>query len=101
VKVEGIRGVDHMIEAARKSHKRVKLVCEIVRKGRQVEMSVRPRLLSAEDPLAAVNGGDMAMKLTYKTAKRIFVSAQFTGVKQTASAVLNDIIKIGSTGQAC
>jgi homoserine dehydrogenase len=101
VKIEGIRRVDHMVEAARKSHKRVKLVCEIIRKGRQVEMSVSPRLLSTDDPLAAVNGGDMALKLTYKTAQRVFVSAQFSGVKQTVCAVLNDIVKIGSTSQAC
>jgi homoserine dehydrogenase len=101
VKVEGIRTVDRLIETARKSHKKVKLVCDIIRRGHQVEMSVRPRLLSTDDPLAAVNEGDMALKLTYKTAQRVFVSAQFTGVKQTASAVLNDIIKIDSTGQTC
>jgi hypothetical protein len=29
------------------------------------------------------------------------VSAQFTGVKQTAYAVLNDIIKMASSTQVC
>jgi homoserine dehydrogenase len=101
VKVEGIGKVDDMIKEARKSRRRVKLVCEIVRKDGQVEMSVSPRLLPADDPLAVVKGGDMAMKLEYKTSQQVFVCAQFTGVKQTAYVVLNDIIKIGQINQAC
>jgi homoserine dehydrogenase len=101
VKIEGIRKVGQMLKEARRSHKRVKLICGISKKGNAVEMSVAPRLISSDDPLATVRGGDMALKFVFKTSKQIFVSAQFTGVRQTACAVLNDIIKIGTLTEAC
>ena len=101
VKIEGIRKIGPMITEAKQSHKKVKLVCNISKKANKLKMSVAPRLVSSDDPLTTVNGGDMALKLTFETSQQIFVSAQFTGVKQTAYAVLNDIIKIGSLNQAC
>jgi len=101
VKIEGIRKIGPMITEAKQSHKKVKLVCNISKKANKLKMSVAPRLVSSDDPLTTVNGGDMGLKLTFETSQQIFVSAQFTGVKQTAYAVLNDIIKIGSLNQAC
>jgi homoserine dehydrogenase len=101
VKIDGIRNIGKMIEKARSQNKRVKLICNILRKEASVQMSVSPRLVALDDPFAAVNGGDMALKLFFKTSQQIFVSAQFTGVKQTAYAVLNDIIKMAFPTQAC
>jgi homoserine dehydrogenase len=101
VKIDGIRNVGKMIEKAKSQNKRVKLICDISRKEASVQMSVSPRLVALDDPFAAVNGGDMALKLFFKTSQQIFVSAQFTGVKQTAYAVLNDIIKMAFPTQAC
>jgi hypothetical protein len=43
----------------------------------------------------------MALKLVFEISQQIFVSAQFTGVKQTTHAVLNDIIKMASPTKAC
>lgn len=101
VTIEGIRDIGKSIESAQQLHKRVKLICSISWKGTNVEMSVAPRLIAKDDPLATVNGGDMAMKLVFQTSRQVFVSAQFAGVKQTAYAVLNDLIKVAQLNQAC
>ena len=101
VKIDGIRNVGKMIEKAKSQNMRVKLICNISRGKVGIEMSVSPRFVASDDPFAAVNGGDMALKLFFETSQQIFVSAQFAGVKQTAYAVLNDIIKMASPTQAC
>ena len=101
VKVEGIRNVGSMVEKARELKKRVKLVCEISKRGTKHEMRVEPRLVPMDDPLATVKGGDMGVKLVFKTSQQVFVSAHFSGLKQTAYAVLNDLTKIGPTIDAC
>jgi homoserine dehydrogenase len=101
VRIDGIRNVRKTIEKAKSQNKRVKLICNITWREADVEMSVSPKLVALSDPFAIVNGGDMAIKLFFKTSQQIFVSAQFTGVKQTAYAVLNDIIKMAFPTQAC
>ena len=101
VKVEGIRNVEPMVEKAKELNRRVKLVCEISKRGTKHEMHVEPRLIPLDDPLANVNGGHMGLKLSFKTSQQIFVSAQFSGLKQTAYAVLNDLTKISSIAEAC
>jgi homoserine dehydrogenase len=101
VKVKGIRNVGPMVEKAKELNRRVKLVCEISKRGTKHEMRVEPRLVPLDDPLATVNGGYMGLKLSFKTSQQVFVSAQFSGLRQTAYAVLNDITKIGSIVDAC
>jgi homoserine dehydrogenase len=101
VKIDGIRNVGKMIEKAKSQNKRVKLISNISRDEAGMKMSVSPRFVASDDPFAPVNGGDMALKLFFETSQQIFVSAQFTDVKQTALAVLDDIIKMASPTQAC
>jgi homoserine dehydrogenase len=101
VRIDGIRNVGKMIKEAKRLKRRVKLICRVSIEKTGLEMSVAPRFVASDDPFATVNGGDMALKLFFKTCQRIFVSAQFTGVKQTAYAVLNDIIKLDSAMQSC
>jgi homoserine dehydrogenase len=96
VKIEGIRRVEALVKAARRENRKVKLICEISRNENKLEMTVSPKKVAPDDPLATVNEGNMAIKYTFKTSKEIFVSAQFLGPKQTAYAVLNDIVKIGT-----
>jgi homoserine dehydrogenase len=100
VKIKGIRDVGKSIEHAKRLQKRVKLICGISWKGTNLEMYVAPRLIGKDDPLATVNAGKMAMKLIFQTSQEVFVSAQFAGVKQTAYAVLNDLIKVAQLNQA-
>jgi homoserine dehydrogenase len=101
VKVEGIRNVGPMVERARELKKRVKLVCEISKRGAEHEMRVEPRLVALDDPLATVKGGHMGLKLSFKTSQQVFVSAQFSGLRQTAYAVLNDITKTSPIANVC
>lgn len=93
VKVEGIRHVETMVKAARKENRKVKLICEMTRNKGKLEMTVSPKQVPLDDPLATVKEGNMAIKFAFKTSKEIFVSAQFLGPKQTACAVLNDIVR--------
>jgi homoserine dehydrogenase len=94
VKIEGIRNIGPMIEKARVSNRKVKLICEILREKGKLKMSVAPKLVSLDDSFATVNQGNMAAKFTFETSKEVFVTAQFTSPKQTACAVLNDLTKI-------
>lgn len=101
VRVKGIRGIENMVKKAHTSGKKVKLICKILRKGNDVKMSVAPSLIPLDDPLATVSRGDMGLKFNFKTSQQVFVSAQFSGPKQTAYAVLNDILKLSSIADAC
>jgi len=101
VKVRGIRDIEGLIEKAEKLNKRVKLLCEIAREGNRLKLSVGPKIIAKDDPLATVNGGDMGLKLNFKKSQRVFVSVRFLGPEQTAQTVLNDIVRISQTRGAC
>jgi homoserine dehydrogenase len=94
VKIQGIRHVEALVKRARKQNRKVKLICEIKRNKDKLEMTVSPTMVSLDDALATVSEGNMAINYTFRTSKEIFVSAQFLGPKQTAYAVLNDIVTI-------
>ncbi len=101
VKVQGIRNIESLIKEALKSNKKVKLVCEIIKNADKIHMSVAPRQISADDPLATVSQDKMGVKFVFKTSQEVFVSAQFKGPTQTAYAVLNDIIKTWNPNKCC
>jgi homoserine dehydrogenase len=101
VKVQGIRDIEALIQKAARLNKKVKLLCEIVKRRKVLRLSVGPKIMPEDDPLNTVNGGDMALKLNFKKSKQIFVSVQFLGPEQTAQAVLNDIVRIGQECGAC
>ncbi|MBC7092277.1 MAG: homoserine dehydrogenase [Nitrososphaeria archaeon] len=94
VKIEGIRKVEPLIEEAKKQGKKVKLLCEIIKEGGLISLQVSPKMIPSSDPLSTVNYGDMAVKFYFKNSQEIFVSAKFVSPRQTAQAVLNDIVKV-------
>jgi homoserine dehydrogenase len=100
VQTTGIRHVENLMKEAQKHRAKVKLVCEIAKTNNGIEMTVQPKEVSLSDLLATVSHGNMGIAFTFETSKEIFVSAQFLGPKQTAYAVLNDLLKI-ETGAAC
>jgi homoserine dehydrogenase len=100
VQTRGIRHVENLMKEAQKHTAKVKLVCEIAETNNKLKMTVQPKKVSLNDPLATVNHGNMGIVFRFKTSRDIFVSAQFLGPKQTASAVLNDLLKI-ETESAC
>ncbi len=101
VKVQGIRGIEPMIKQAAQENKKAKLVCEIWREGDRVHMNVAPKLVPLDDPLSTVNHGSMGLRFTFKTCQEVFTSATFTSTRQTAYAVLNDILKIAESDCSC
>jgi homoserine dehydrogenase len=101
VKVKGIRDIEELLKKAKRLKRKVKLLCEIVRRGNTLKLSVGPRILSPDDPLNTVNNGDMGLKFSFRKSKQVFVSAEFHGPEQTAQAVLNDIVKICRRYHAC
>jgi homoserine dehydrogenase len=101
VKTQGIRDIEPLVRKAAKLNRKVKLLCEIARRGNILKLSVAPKIIAADDPLNTVNGGDMALKLNFKNSRQVFVSVQFLGPEQTAQAVLNDIVRIGHECSAC
>ena len=84
------------MKAARRENRKVKLICEIARTKGKLKMTASPKTIPLDDPLARVNEGNMAITYSFKTSKEIFVSAQFLGPKQTAYALLNDIVRISA-----
>lgn len=101
VQVIGIRKIGSMVRRAIKTNKRVKLICEIKKKDNGLDLCVEPRFIPLGDPLVTVNKGDMGMKLTFKTSRQIFVLAQFSGPRQAAFAVLNDLVRIAQPAKVC
>jgi len=93
VKIKGIRHIEALVREASRQNKKVKLIGEITRNKGKLQMTVHPKQIPIDDALATVNEGNMAIKFTFKTSKEIFVSAQFLGPRQTAYAVLNDIVR--------
>lgn len=100
VQTRGIRNVQDLMKEAQRHNAKVKLVCEIAETNNKLKMTVQPKRLFPSDPLATVNQGSMGLVFRFKTSRDIFVSAQFLGPKQTAYAVLNDLLKI-ETEAAC
>ncbi|HML02614.1 MAG TPA: hypothetical protein VK487_04480 [Candidatus Bathyarchaeia archaeon] len=94
VKIKGIQNIEAMIEEARGSNMKVKLIGEIVKEKCKLKMSVAPQLVSLDDLFATVSQGNMAAKFTFETSQEVFVTAQFRSPKQTAFAVLNDLTKV-------
>lgn len=94
VKIEGIRNVEPLIVEAKKQGKRVKLLCEIIKEGDNIILQACPKMVSQDNPFSTVNYGDMAVKFYFKNSQEIFVSAKFVSPRQTAQAVLNDIVTV-------
>jgi homoserine dehydrogenase len=93
VEVKGIRGIEPLVNEARGLKKKVKLLCELSRVQGAVRMTVSPKMFPLDDPFATINQGNMGVRFTFKNSQEIFISAQFNSPRQTAYAVLNDMIK--------
>lgn len=92
--VEGIRGITAAdLKAAVDSGQVIKLVALAERKGQDYELSVRPRRLDLQHPLARV-GADM-MAIIYHTDINgaIYAHIEESDPYPTAAAVLRDIVQ--------
>jgi homoserine dehydrogenase len=89
----GIRDVEKMVHESKNIGKKVKLLCELSCGPDKPSMSVQPKMIPLNDPFATINEGNMGIRFTFKNSQQIFISSQFISPRQTAYAVLNDLIK--------
>ena len=95
VSVEGVRNVTaEELRAARSRNEIVKLVARAVRTGSDYELSVRPRSLQFDHPLARVGANMMAVFYETDINGKIFSSIVEPDPIPTAAAVLRDIVHI-------
>lgn len=79
---------------ALRSGQRIKLVCEAVREGEAVSVSVRPTRLPLSDPLAQVDRTSSAVTIQTDTLHRLTIIEGDTDPTTTAFGMLADMINI-------
>lgn len=90
----GITGLtDEDFAEAAQQGKVIKLVASVRASDEGVEVSVRPELLPAEDPLALVQGGTNVVVVEAVSAGELRLQGAGAGGDETASAVLGDIVR--------
>lgn len=98
--LEGIQAIEPLdIESAKFLGRRVKLLAKASRCGNGLSASVRPTLLSAEHPLARVNGGLNAVVVDAVPVGRLTMIGAGAGAGPTASAVAGDLLDLSHGDQ--
>jgi homoserine dehydrogenase len=99
VDVAGIEGIgDEDVAAARALDMRVKLVGEALLVDGRVGVRVRPALVDARHPLAAVDGAFNAVMLHGDAIRELTLEGPGAGGQETASAVVADLVSILGSG---
>lgn len=95
LRLEGIQAIEPLdLESANFLGRRVKLLAKAMRVGTEIVASVRPTLLSAEHPLARVNGGLNAVVVDADPVGRLTMIGAGAGAGPTASAVAGDLLDL-------
>jgi homoserine dehydrogenase len=95
LRLEGIQAIEPLdLESAKFLGRRVKLLAKAMRVGNEIVASVRPTLLSAEHPLARVNGGLNAVVVDADPVGRLTMIGAGAGAGPTASAVAGDLLDL-------
>jgi homoserine dehydrogenase len=94
------RGIGHLVPAdlaaARGRGRRVKLVCEAVRRDGRVEAVVEPRELELGHPFARLEGSDSVLRVHTDRMGRISIlEEEGPGLTGTAYGVLADLFELG------
>lgn len=95
---EGITGIDAAaIEDARRGGHVIKLIAACERLcdpdgGEAISVRVYPALISRDHPLASVHGGNNAVFVQAEAAGNLMFYGAGAGGKQTASAILGDVV---------
>jgi homoserine dehydrogenase len=100
LKLEGIQAIEPLdLESAKFLGRRVKLLAKASRVGGGIVASVRPTLLSADHPLARVNGGLNAVVVDAVPVGRLTMIGAGAGAGPTASAVAGDLLDLSHGDQ--
>lgn len=93
IAVEGItRLTPADMRAAQAAGQVVKLIGAVERTDEGVQISVAPRRLSADHPLASVNGSEKAISYLTDTMARVTVMGGKSSTSGAAAAILKDLI---------
>jgi homoserine dehydrogenase len=94
IHVEGITKLSAAdFEFARRLNRVIKLVAVAKNYGNEVEIRVNPTLLSADSPLAKIDGVINGVKLCGKNLGEVLLSGPGAGSLPTATAVVGDIVE--------
>jgi homoserine dehydrogenase len=95
-------GIEHLqaddLEYARELGLGLKLIGTAERRGGRLSVRVHPAFLYAGHPLASVSGPYNAVTLESETITEITMSGPGAGGRQTASAVLGDVVSVMTGG---
>ena len=95
-------GIEHLhrddLEYAREFGLGLKLIGTAERRQGGLSVSVHPTFLYSGHPLAAVNGSFNAVTVESETITEITLSGPGAGGRQTASAVLGDVVSVMTGG---
>jgi homoserine dehydrogenase len=95
------RGIDHVslkdISAAKEVGGTLKLIAEAVLADGRLSLSVQPRVLAADDPLAGVRNELNALEIESDYAGSLTLQGRGAGGQPTASAVYSDIVEAATS----
>lgn len=95
VKVEGITSITASnIKKAKKEGLKYKLVGQTIKKGDDLEISVKLQKIGADNPLYGVDGKNKAVKYISDTLGDLTIIGGASGVTPAAASILRDIINI-------
>ena len=82
------------IAAAAKANKKIKLIAGLKKQEGKLALWVKPEAIDASNPLYHLDGSLNGIRLKCKTGGDLFLSGAGAGSRETATAVLGDIITI-------
>ncbi|MGH2755286.1 MAG: homoserine dehydrogenase [Actinomycetota bacterium] len=95
----GIEGLTHAdLAVARELGFTIRLVGSAERTARGIELRVEPTAVPLEHPLASVRGTENLVSLDCDLAGRLSLAGPGAGGRQTAGAVLGDLVTLASGG---
>lgn len=99
--VTGIRTLTTAdLENAARRGKSIRLIAEAQRIPGGVELRVEPREIATDDPLARVVDENNAVQIRGRAAGELLLVGKGAGSMPTATAVLSDVVEIGSRRSA-
>lgn len=95
IKIEGITNITReQLRRAKKEGKKYKLIGKTINDNGIIKMSVKPDMLSIDNPLYNVDGKNKAVRYTSDTLGDLTLIGGASGVIPAAASILRDIINI-------
>lgn len=89
------------LAAAREQSQKIKLICKMQRGDGIPQLSVKPEAIGAEHPLYGIDGALNGVLVKGKNCGDLFFSGAGAGSRETATAVIGDILTIIRSQYTC